>query len=272
MELREIEALVRDTYRALLASTALPGWGRLGNIVSLDELRAALPGTIPRDQVDAALLNLAAHSDVHLIPRSDQRNAHPVDQEAAVFRGATHYHAVMIDPEPSPELVAGALRMQTRDRAESMVAALDDRTAVAVAGLMGVDPGEGAQALRQRLVAVSVANHDAWLAAAVQEQQDGTLLYQAEHDPHGLSADDLVAVQAAAERHAGNSASWPPMRRRAEQWLADPGPDAQASSPAHLARTSFAPPPATGPAVPASAQAGVDAAVASQQVAPTRRR
>ncbi len=274
MDVREVEALVRDTYRSLLASPGPAGWGRLGEIVSLAELRGALPAALPRDQLDAALQNLADHSDVHIFPRSDQRNAHPIDQEAALVVGGQHQHAIMIDAGKSADLVAGRLSMRERDRAESMVAALDDGILAEVASLMNVNLSDDPQVLRQRLVDTSVANHDAWLAAAVQTTEDGNLLYRAENEPQSLSADEIVKVQAAAGRHAGNPDSWRPMRERAERWLAQTasaGPQTPPTA-ASLARTSFSTPAEAGTPPDAAAAPGSAGTTAVQQGTPHRRR
>jgi hypothetical protein len=218
MNLRDTEALIRATYRDLLAAP-VPGWGRLGSIVSLAELRAALPATLTREYVDEALRNLADHSDVHVIPRSDQRNAHPVDAEAALYLG-THNHALMIDDRMDAVLVVEGLRMRRRERAESMVAALPDSLLFSVGALMGVQDDPDPQVLRRRLVDQSVAAHDAWSAKTTQEADDGTLLFRAVEQPGSLADEELPAALAAAQRHVGNADSWPPLRERAERYLA----------------------------------------------------
>lgn len=276
MDPRELEALVRDTYRALIASPEPAGWGRLGDIVSLAELRSALPADLPREEIDAALLNLASHADVHLFPRADQDKAHPNDRDAALLLGGAHQHALTIEETKSARDFAQRLNMSRREPAESMVAALDDTMVVTIARMLNVEQSGDIQQLRERLVNTSVANHDAWMAAATQQSKDGNLLYRAENDPGSLSAADRREVTAAAQRHAGNPESFGPMRERAERWLtSNPSPAGSGATgtAANLARSSFgtAATPAAPPAETNPAAGNAAAAATSSSASPRTR-
>ncbi len=218
----EIEAWVREAYWSLAREP--------GAIVTLHDLRQALPADLPRDQVDAALTNLADHSDVHVFPTSDQRHARPQDQAAALWLGGSHDHAVTMDATQHPDRVVERLSMRDAQRATSMVAALDDQTVADVAERLGVEPCDDPQVLRQRLIDTSAANHAAWLADAQQGAEDGTLLYRADTEPEwgaGWTDDDRQAAAEAAARlqdRAATDPAWAYVRQRADRWAQPQAP------------------------------------------------
>src|SRR6266542_4193846 len=180
---RDVEAQIRQTYARL---------ARPGGHMKLADLRAALPPDLDWETVDAALTKLGVHSDVHLWPNSDQKQASPADQAAALRFGGGYDHTIMI--EAGPQSIADVYRrVKSTDRvhAESMLAPLDrwqlerlaDRfeTADGRTGLIYTNRDD--DKIRAHLAQESATNHEAWLAKANQEVADGT------HNPD-LFADD----------------------------------------------------------------------------------
>lgn len=256
-QLGRVEDQIRQTYREVT--------GGQDRLVTLAELRAALPAELPREQVDAALTNLRDHSDVHMSPRTAQRNATPENQAAALAVGGTHDHQILIERTQNPKLVAERLHSRDEGRATSMVAALDDTTVRQVATELGVPVSEDVQQVRADLVATSVANQQAWLADARQGANDGTMLYRADTEPGwaaSLGVAERQELAAAAERlqqRADTEPAWAYVKDRADRW-ADPGTRVdnpapareagrarEADSPAREAGTASVDPPSVGP-------------------------
>ncbi len=226
---RDVEAQIRQTYARL---------ARPGGHMKLADLRAALPPDLDRETVDAALTKLGVHSDVHLWPNSDQKQASPADQAAALRFGGGYDHTIMI--EAGPQSIADVYRrVKSTDRvhAESMLAPLDrwqlerlaDRfeTADGRTGLIYTNRDD--DTLRAHLAQESATNHEAWLAKANQEVADGTLLYQADNDPEWVASwtdEDRATARAAAERQS--QMDWDVGRERGRRWLDRLGEGSQA--------------------------------------------
>jgi hypothetical protein len=229
-QLGKVEDQIRQTYRQVAGDER-------GRFVSLAELRAALPAELSREQVDAALVNLRDHSDVHMVPRTDQRNAGPETRAAALAAGGTYDHQMSIDYTQHPERVAERLHSRDEDRAWSMVAALSDSKALEVARQMGVPASAGGQGVRADLVAASVSNRDAWLANARQGETDGKLLYRADTEPDWAASltsgerQELAAAAARLQQRADTEPAWAYVKDRADRW-ADPGTSTDSPTPA----------------------------------------
>jgi hypothetical protein len=230
----EVEARMRAAYRTLVNEPAPEREAgrvqRLGSSVPLADLRAGL----------------GSHSDVYLEPTgiaggrgvvSYQSDLAAEDRDAAVWRGGTHHITISLDEGRTTDGVVARLRMCDRERATSMVAALDDAEVEAAAGPMGVEvaPGEP-QVTRQRLVDRSVANADAWMRDAQQGQEDGTLLYRADHEPEwvaGWSEEDRQRAREAGQRlleRAERDPGWAYVRERAARWADQPTTEAAVGS------------------------------------------
>ncbi len=228
-QLGKVEDRIRQTYWQVA--------GARNRLVSLAELRAALPAELSREQVDAALTNLRDHSDVHLIPRTEQRHASPEMQAAALAGGGAHDHQLSIDYTQDAGRVAERLHSRDQGRATSMVAALSDSKVFDVAREMGVPVSADVQQVRADLVATSVANRDAWLADARQGANDGMMLYRADTEPQwaaSLNSDErqeLAAAAARLQQRAATEPSWAYVKDRADRW-ADPGASVDTSTPA----------------------------------------
>jgi hypothetical protein len=213
---REVEAQVRATYRDLASQQRL-------DIVSLAALRKALPQDLPREAVDAALLNVARHDDVHITPRSDQKNASPEDQDAALYFGGQHNHQMHI--EATRDLSSTHQRIESTDRetAASMLAPMDDTFVAGLAQRMGVEAGDDPQETRQRIADKSQANLDHWTAEASQERLDGLLLAEADKAPvwaANMDPQTRQEVHDAAQRRidAGRWDDYPGLIERARRW------------------------------------------------------
>jgi hypothetical protein len=85
------EQRVRDVYRELASRPQ--GWVRLSDV------RERLGATLPRDEVDKALLTMTRTGRVHLSPDSDRRGLTQADHESAVRIGKEDKHLVAIEPE-----------------------------------------------------------------------------------------------------------------------------------------------------------------------------
>jgi hypothetical protein len=216
----EVEAQIRAAYTRLAQD---PAARRLGNIVPLAEVRAALPADIPNDTVEAALHRLAGHPDVHIAPSGMYRTDE--DRAAALWMGNQHNHTLTIDPERPTHLVADGLHSRDRGDATSIVAALTDQEVTAVARQLGVETAGDPDATRQRLIDQAAANRDAWLADGRQGEADGKLLYRADNDPDwvaGWTDEDRAAVAAAAgrlqQRLNDGDEQWEYARERIGRW------------------------------------------------------
>ncbi len=197
---RDVEALIRDKYR------------------ELDQANQANYG----ETVDAAFAKLARHAGVHLFPSTDQKQATPRDQAAALQLGASYDHSMSIEARPiGVDEVQRRVESTPRVYAESQLAAMSDRDVETLARRMGVEVFPGAPYVnRERIAARSDANHEAWLAKGRQEEADGTLLYRADNDPEWVASwtdEDRAGVGAAAERQS--QMDWDVGRERGRRWL-----------------------------------------------------
>jgi hypothetical protein len=218
---RDLETTIRATYARLAREH--------GDGVSLTELRAALPDGLDRAQVDAALYKLAAHSDVSLTPRTDQKLADETTQHTALATGASYAHTLRIHRDRSMPDTAQRIRMTTRRQAESMLAPLSDRDVAYLAEQMNVDTNGTTEQLRERIAERADRNREEWLADARQGQEDGTLLYRADNEPEWVATwtdEDRQKAAAAAARlqhRAATEQSWAYVKDRADRW-ANPQP------------------------------------------------
>jgi hypothetical protein len=217
---RDVEAQIRAMYAGLT--------GRHGSLVPLTALRAALPGDLPRETVDAALSKLGTHADVHLTPRRDHHQTDPDTQAAALRFGGDYSHQIGIEDERSPAGVLQRVRSTDAVHAASMLAPLNERDVAYVAERMGVDATGPTETVRQRVVEQSVANRDVRAADARQGEEDGTLLYRADHDPAWVTgwtdADRRRAAEAAVrlQHRAATEPSWAYVKDRADRWANRP--------------------------------------------------
>jgi hypothetical protein len=193
--------------------------------VPLADLRAALPADLDREAVDAALTKLAGHSDVHLNPRTAQRQADPTTQQAALPIGGSYSHTLSIEGgRPSMAATLQRIRSTGRVQAESMLAPLADADVTYLADRMGVDTTGTPADVRRRVAEQAETNQQAWLADARQGEEDGKLLYRADHDPEwvqGWTEADRQAAREAAARllaRADREPSWAYIRERATRW------------------------------------------------------
>ena len=216
---RDLEAAIRSAYARLAPHH--------GDIVPLVEIRVALlalPGSLDRESVDAALTKLAGHSDVHLSPRTDQRQADPATQQAALRLGGSYSHILNIDPGQDMTATLQRIRSTSRIQAHSILAPLSDADVTYLAERMDVDTSGTAAQIRDRVAERAETNRQAWLADARQGAADGTLLYRADTDPawvSGWSETDRQAAQEAAARlleRADREDSWAYIRDRATRW------------------------------------------------------
>ncbi len=223
---RDVEALIRDKYRELdqanQANYVNPANWSPGTPVKLADIRDRLPADIDRETVDAAFAKLARHAGVHLFPSTDQKQATPRDQAAALQLGASYDHSMSIEARPiGVDEVQRRVESTPRVYAESQLAAMSDRDVETLARRMGVEVFPGAPYVnRERIAARSDANHEAWLAKGRQEEADGTLLYRADNDPEWVASwtdEDRAAVGAAAERQS--QMDWDVGRERGRRWL-----------------------------------------------------
>lgn len=213
---RPAEAAIRAAYARLAAYP--------GEIVPLTALRAALYDGPDRESIDAALTKLAAHRDVHLLPRTDQQQADPATQAAAVFFGGDYSHTLMIDAHPDITATLQSIRSTSRVQADSMLAPLTDADVIDLADRLEMDTVGTAENLRDRIAEQADANRQAWLADARQGAADGTLLYRADTDPDWVaswSEQDRQAAREAAARlldRADREDGWVYIRDRATRW------------------------------------------------------
>ncbi|GHJ48789.1 hypothetical protein Cs7R123_61310 [Catellatospora sp. TT07R-123] len=84
----EVEKRIGTAYRRLAATPQ--GW------VSLTDLRAALSG-IDRGAVDQALMTMAVHRAVVLVPEENQKNLSDADRAAAIHIGGEDKHLLSIE-------------------------------------------------------------------------------------------------------------------------------------------------------------------------------
>jgi hypothetical protein len=213
---RDLEAEIRNAYARLADEP--------GNTVSLSDLRAALPDHFDRAAVDAALYKLAAHSDVYLTPRTDQKLADEPTQQAALPLGGNYSHEVRIYPERRMADTAQRIHSTDRRTAESMLAPLSDRDVAYLAERMDVDTSGTTEQLRERIADRADRNRKEWLADARQGQEDGTLLYRADNEPEWVATwtdEDRQKAAAAAARlqhRAATEESWAYVKDRADRW------------------------------------------------------
>jgi hypothetical protein len=213
---RDLEAEIRNAYARLADEP--------GNTVSLADLRAALPEHFDRAAVDAALYKLAAHSDVYLTPRTDQKLADEPTQQAALPLGGNYSHTVRIYPERRMADTAQRIHSTDRRTAESMLAPLSDRDVAYLAERMDVDTTGTTEQLRERIADRADRNREEWLADARQGEEDGTLLYRADNEPEWVATwtdEDRQAAAAAAARlqhRAATEESWAYVKDRADRW------------------------------------------------------
>ena len=200
-----------------------------GDIVMLDDLRAALPPGLPRELVDAALLKLGSHPDVSTFPAG--RDVTDAEHAAGVHMGGGVDHAILVHPEltgGNGAMLDVKARIPSADRATalSVLSRLTDDNVRAVAEHMDVPhAGVPAAELRERVADRAQVNHDAWSADAQQQQDDGTLLYRADNDPEwaaGLDDAGRGELRAAAarlhERIEAGDPSWQYARARVNRW------------------------------------------------------
>jgi hypothetical protein len=161
---------------------------------------------------------------VHLLPRTDQQQADPATQAAALNFGGDYSHTLMIDPHLDITATLRSIRSTSRVQAESILAALDDEDVTYLADRLEMDTVDTAENLRDRIAAQADANRQAWLADAHQGAADGTLLYRADTEPHwvaGWSEQDRQAAREAAARlleRADRDDNWTYIRDRATRW------------------------------------------------------
>lgn len=221
---RDLEATIRATYARLAE--------RPGAAVPLADLRAALPTGLDRDTIDAALIKLAGHTGVHIIPTGSQKQVRPDTQQAALDMGGQYNHTLYIEPNPSLTDTLQVITSTSRVRAESILAALDDRAVAWLADRMGVATDGSPVQLRDRVAERAAHNRRQWLANARQGREDGTLLYRADNEPEWVAswtATDREQVAAAAARlqhRAATEDSWAFVRERADRWAAATTPAA----------------------------------------------
>jgi hypothetical protein len=109
-------------------------------------------------------------------------------------------------------------------QAESMLAPLADADVTYLADRMGVDTTGTPADVRRRVAEQAETNQQAWLADARQGEEDGKLLYRADHDPEwvqGWTEADRQAAREAAARllaRADREPSWAYIRERATRW------------------------------------------------------
>ncbi|MDI1462982.1 hypothetical protein QEZ54_18555 [Catellatospora sp. KI3] len=84
----DVEQRIRTAYAKL--ATAPQGW------VSLADLRAAL-ADVDRGAVDQALMTMAVHRDVVLVPEENQKNMSAEDRAAAIHIGGEDKHLLSIE-------------------------------------------------------------------------------------------------------------------------------------------------------------------------------
>jgi hypothetical protein len=83
----DLETRIRKTYDQLAPQA--------GDYIMLAELRSELHG-VPKTEVDAALIRLNRHPDVHLVPESNQKVLTDEQRSAAVSIGNQHKHLLAI--------------------------------------------------------------------------------------------------------------------------------------------------------------------------------
>jgi len=215
---RDVEAAIREAYGSLA--------GHRGAIVPLADVRAALPADLDRETVDAALTKLAGHADVHVFPRTDQKQAAPTTQQAALPIGGGYSHSLIIEGgRPRMTTTLQAITMTSRVQAESMLAPLDDTEVAYLADRMGVDTTGTPADVRRRIAQQAETNRQQWHADARQGEEDGKLLARADHDPEwvqGWTDADRQAAREAGARllaRADHDLGWAYIRERATRWL-----------------------------------------------------
>ncbi|GGL17745.1 hypothetical protein [Mangrovihabitans endophyticus] len=224
---RDVETEIRNAYARLAH--------QYGDGVSLTDLRAALPEGLDRAAVDAALYKLAAHSDVSLTPRTDQKLADDETQRTALATGASYAHTLRIHRNRSMLDTAQRIHMADRRTAESMLAPLSDRDVAYLAERMDVDTNGTTEQLRERIADRADRNREEWLADARQGADDGTLLYRADNEPEWVATwteEDRQKAAAAAARlqhRAATEERWAYVKDRADRW-ANPQPAATTGS------------------------------------------
>lgn len=168
-EQRALEDLIRRTYHNLVADTATKRFYRLGDIIHLMDLRAALPARYGRADVDRALTLLSRHGDVYVW--SGTSDLTPQVKDAALWFGGQYNQVMQIEADKTNAYTGWRERLQggtDRESADSMTSALPDDMTEPIAKHMGVWY-ETAQPLdpdvwRCLIADKAVALHNEWLA------------------------------------------------------------------------------------------------------------